>query len=641
MTVTSVLLDVLTWLSLGVVGLLALAQLRDILLQYGFISRNGVVGRQAARGQASQVVAGLEALGLDDQVAGQIRSFLSPPKLALRRLAKRERMGEDVRFLTMAQPSVYRLDEPYNYKGAQYYLDIMGAIAGNRNGAESLDQVFAQWITRASAATGADWVDAFLAPKDGNVALCQAVAARFGKPLILCKGGGDKALVDRARPNEPHETDFEGLKAFIEAAEGKAKLHGHRFSFWVIDDSCSGGSQIASLVGRFRRWVELNGPSLGWDVMPVDRCFVLFRATARGVTDSILVNAGVRLDALVSLGEDELRLLRRLPPGRISGEMAEFKKDAFSCATSVATLGVGGAYPDDYPPGVRIGRAIGYQAMDLLPRSLAVAESKPLGKEIVLVVDRVSLCRKDIEQLGNRALRGSATRFPAILGASYAGIVVEVGSAVTEFRAGDRVLGLARPLTPHGALRNYLSVREDGAIAAAPSHLSLGQAAALVEPGLRALSALRSLTLAGGSIVGVLAHDSNLRRCLTALLEVDGCTVVELSMAGVDAGGSFPVDQGVDLVLRTDRGAVESSVVLAEQNSRRCTGDWQTIPGTSRSYDPSECGSGDLPSRLTELSGKIELSQQKFVIGRELAAGLAVDLLTSGSSLGDNDVLLP
>lgn len=336
--ITQLILDILTWLSLTVVGILALAQLRDLLLQFGFLSRDSWLGRQASRGQTNQVVAGLEALGLDDRIARSIRASLSPPKRRLERALNASASREDVVFLTLAKAWIYRLDAPYNYKGASYYLDIMGAISSPPVGTHRLDQVFAQWIVRAASYEQCDLPDAFLAPKDGNVLLCQAVAERFNLPLILCKGERDNSLVDRADPTEPHVTDFEGLQAFLTANKSKARLHGHRYSFWVIDDSCSGGSQIVSLIRRFKRWVELTVAETGWDVSSIDTVFVLFRATARSPKGDALSGNGLKLHALVSLGENELASLSRLSPKKICKRMAEFKLDEFACEVSLKTF---------------------------------------------------------------------------------------------------------------------------------------------------------------------------------------------------------------------------------------------------------------------------------------------------------------
>jgi len=78
--------------------------------------------------------------------------------------------------------------------------------------------------------------------------------------------------------------------------------------------------------------------------------------------------------------------------------------------------------------------------------------------------------------------RGPKNRVP---GMDVAGTVVAVGSAVTRFRAGDEVFGIAR-----GSFAEYAAAREDK-LARKPAGLSFEQAAAVAVSGLAALQGLR------------------------------------------------------------------------------------------------------------------------------------------------------
>jgi len=71
------------------------------------------------------------------------------------------------------------------------------------------------------------------------------------------------------------------------------------------------------------------------------------------------------------------------------------------------------------------------------------------------------------------------------IGGDFAGVVEAVGSAVTRFQPGDEVFGVR-----HGALAEYVTVAEDGAIAPKPENLSFEQAGAV---GVAALTALQGL----------------------------------------------------------------------------------------------------------------------------------------------------
>ena len=76
------------------------------------------------------------------------------------------------------------------------------------------------------------------------------------------------------------------------------------------------------------------------------------------------------------------------------------------------------------------------------------------------------------------------------IGGDFAGVVEAVGSAVTRFQPGDEVFGVR-----HGALAEYVSVAEDGAIVSKPAKLSFEQAASV---GVAAITALQGLRDKGG-----------------------------------------------------------------------------------------------------------------------------------------------
>src|SRR6185436_1588123 len=73
-------------------------------------------------------------------------------------------------------------------------------------------------------------------------------------------------------------------------------------------------------------------------------------------------------------------------------------------------------------------------------------------------------------------------------GTEFAGVVEDVGTAVTEFRAGDEVFGAA-----DGANAEYVAVREGGVIAPKPASLAFDEAAAVPDGALLALSCLQRL----------------------------------------------------------------------------------------------------------------------------------------------------
>jgi NADPH:quinone reductase-like Zn-dependent oxidoreductase len=81
-----------------------------------------------------------------------------------------------------------------------------------------------------------------------------------------------------------------------------------------------------------------------------------------------------------------------------------------------------------------------------------------------------------------------------ILGMELAGEVEAVGSAVTEFRAGDRVFGVKA----YGAHAEFVCIRESGAVAHMPASMTFEDAAAICDGFCIALSCLRNADLREG-----------------------------------------------------------------------------------------------------------------------------------------------
>jgi NADPH:quinone reductase-like Zn-dependent oxidoreductase len=92
------------------------------------------------------------------------------------------------------------------------------------------------------------------------------------------------------------------------------------------------------------------------------------------------------------------------------------------------------------------------------------------------------------------------SRLPFVPGADVAGVVEEVGRAVTRFRPGDAIYAML-PSVAGGGYAEYAAVAE-GAVALAPPNLSLAEAAAVPLAALTALQGLRDeATLATGDLV--------------------------------------------------------------------------------------------------------------------------------------------
>lgn len=83
----------------------------------------------------------------------------------------------------------------------------------------------------------------------------------------------------------------------------------------------------------------------------------------------------------------------------------------------------------------------------------------------------------------------------SILGCEFAGIVVEVGTQVTQWKPGDKVFGYKSDL---GTYAEYICLPEDGIIATQPANLTFEEATALPNGAMTALYFLRKANVQQG-----------------------------------------------------------------------------------------------------------------------------------------------
>jgi NADPH:quinone reductase-like Zn-dependent oxidoreductase len=140
------------------------------------------------------------------------------------------------------------------------------------------------------------------------------------------------------------------------------------------------------------------------------------------------------------------------------------------------------------------------------PEVLRVAEvERPVPKddEVLVRVHASTVTRGDamgvrsVEYRFTRVFTGIRRPRRTVAGTEFAGVVEEVGAAVTEFRLGDEVFGIGG-----GTNAEYVAVRESSAIAQKPAGLTYEAAAAVPDGSLLAFTCLRpAYPLRGKSVL--------------------------------------------------------------------------------------------------------------------------------------------
>ena len=99
---------------------------------------------------------------------------------------------------------------------------------------------------------------------------------------------------------------------------------------------------------------------------------------------------------------------------------------------------------------------------------------------------------------------GLEHEYPVTLGRDYAGVVEQVGGAVSHYRQGDHVFGFllhANPNVHDGAWAELITVTEELSIAPAPDGIDLVVAGAAPLAGIAAMTAIDALDLSEGDVL--------------------------------------------------------------------------------------------------------------------------------------------
>jgi NADPH:quinone reductase-like Zn-dependent oxidoreductase len=171
----------------------------------------------------------------------------------------------------------------------------------------------------------------------------------------------------------------------------------------------------------------------------------------------------------------------------------------------------------------------------------------PKDDEVLVRVHATTVTRTDT---GLRSAEFFISRFVTGLrrpkqrtpGLELAGVVEEVGSAVTEFEVGDEVFGVHS-----GAHAEYVCVRETGALAHKPRDLSFERAAALCDGAALALACLRKAGSLEGRTVVVYGASGSVGTAAVQLAGHFGAHVTAVcNTKNVDLVRSLGADEVVD-----------------------------------------------------------------------------------------------
>ena len=140
--------------------------------------------------------------------------------------------------------------------------------------------------------------------------------------------------------------------------------------------------------------------------------------------------------------------------------------------------------------------------------------------------------------------------FPSVPGMDVAGIVDQIGEAVTaDIKIGDRVMGMVIPDGNYGAYREQLILNQS-AVVLAPKNSSHEEASTLPMNSLTARLSLDLLNLKSGQIIAVTGGPGAYGGYVIQLAKADGLIVIADSS---DSDESLLKDLGVDIIISREK----------------------------------------------------------------------------------------
>jgi NADPH:quinone reductase-like Zn-dependent oxidoreductase len=171
----------------------------------------------------------------------------------------------------------------------------------------------------------------------------------------------------------------------------------------------------------------------------------------------------------------------------------------------------------------------------------------PNDDEVLVRVEATSVTRSDCgfrgaEPFFSRVFTGLRRPKRRIPGMELAGVVEEVGAAVTELQVGDEVFGLKG-----GSNAEYVCVRESGALAHMPAGMTFEEAAAVCDGASIALACLRKADLREQQTIVVYGASGSIGTAAVQLAKSYGANVTAVcDTRNVELVRSLGADEVID-----------------------------------------------------------------------------------------------
>lgn len=138
----------------------------------------------------------------------------------------------------------------------------------------------------------------------------------------------------------------------------------------------------------------------------------------------------------------------------------------------------------------------------------------------------------------------AASQYPFVLGTDFAGIVERVPAGANDFRAGDRVFGIARV---HGSYAEYTALTPGKALAVTPAGVTDEQAAGLPTAGITALGSIELLKIGADQSLVVMGATGGVGGYAVQMARSRGAHVIATVRGDVDEARRLGAEEVYDV----------------------------------------------------------------------------------------------
>lgn len=313
------------------ITLSAFTQLRDELVDQGWVKDNSILGKMSLRAQNARILRISRALNLDDLLKDAVRR----EGRRINQQSSRGRAKADLskNLLMHLRACTHTLEDEFSYdETGQYYIDSMGSMYSP---SESQDtepgRLMYGWLSALEEHSIIGPVDCILANKAGNILMAKQLTSYMSSSadigLVVAKSQNDKSRVKRPSPEIPHSTDFEGLDAFLAQNADKVRQK-QKFRAVFVDGNCAGAKTLTEAITAFNSLAEKGGVPFH----PIEHALVLFALRSNKAWDRCQA-ANIKLHAVIAIGKEDIDALINSPSENLKKSVDKFR-NYFACESS-------------------------------------------------------------------------------------------------------------------------------------------------------------------------------------------------------------------------------------------------------------------------------------------------------------------